>query len=274
MIGGRELDPGLVVVARVGALVGVSICGLAAAVLAFHAYVISDYSPLWVRRACVLAAGRSRTRTTRPPSARCLPLSPAFKQAVSPLALLPFPAFYTIWFLLEGAAFAWLLRPLGWRWGVRAGCSACQSFLLGNVIGFIALTAVLGIRRPELWTFPLLTKITGGALGGMWFVVRRQWCTSAATSWRRSPSWEFSFAAAPSLWFDWIDFLQRSGGDGPSLLIRCTIAVVLVVVGARTGRPWLLAPALMVGTPVLAGNSVIALLAAIPRLVIAQRDPI
>ena len=99
-------------------------------------------------------------------------------------------------------------------------------------------------------------------------------CTSLAISSRRSPSSGVSFAATPSLWFDWIDFLQRSSGDGPSLLIRCTIAVVLVVVGARTGRPWLLAPALMVGTPVLAGNSVIALLAAIPRLVIAQRDPI
>ena len=275
MIGGRELDPGLVVVARVGALVGVWICGLAAAVLAFHAYVISDYSPLGFDAHAYWLAGRSSNPYDAPPEALDAFLySPAFKQAVSPLALLPFPAFYTIWFLLEGAAFAWLLRPLGWRWGVPCWLLCVPELLLGNVIGFIALTAVLGIRRPELWTFPLLTKITGGALGGMWFVVRRQWLYLGRYLLASLAVVGVSFAAAPSLWFDWIDFLQRSGGDGPSLLIRCTIAVVLVVVGARTGRPWLLAPALMVGTPVLAGNSVIALLAAIPRLVIAQRDPI
>lgn len=92
-----------------------------------------------------------------------------------PLALLPWPVFAALWMAAESGALVWLTAPLSWRWRIPVLLVCVPEVMLGNVYGFWALTAVLGLRRPELWTFALLTKITPGAMGLLCFAGRREW---------------------------------------------------------------------------------------------------
>jgi hypothetical protein len=263
-----RLDQGLVRVARVGALVGLWIIGVSLTALVVRAYVFEGYAPVGFDAHAYWVAGRSSSPYDAPPQAMDAFLySPAFKQLVTPVSWLPFPIFYGLWAVLEGTAFAWLLKPLGWRWGGASWLLCVPELLIGNVIGFICVCAVLGLRRPELWSFPLLTKITGGLVGGVWFLARGDWRSIVRLVGSVIVVAGLSIAVSPGLWRDWFDFLQRNSGNGHGLLVRAAIALVFVVVGARTRRPWLLAPALLLSTPVLAGNSVMAFLATIPRLV-------
>ena len=61
--------------------------------------------------------------------------------------------------------------------------------------------------------------------------------------------------------------VTTSGGDrGAYVGIRLLISLAIVVWAARSGRAWLLAPALILACPVLGGFGAQAVLAAIPRL--------
>ena len=273
MIAGRPFDPGLLRTARVGAFVGVWVIAVFAAALATHAYAFTDLGPVGFDAHAYWVAGRTSSPYDAPPeSVDAFLYSPAFQQAVTPLALLPFPVFYGMWALLEGVAFAWLLRPLGWRWGVPCWLLCVPELLVGNVIGFIAVCIVLGLRRPELWILPLLTKITGGLLGATWFAVRGEWRHLGRYALTALTVVGVSYAVAPGLWSDWVHFLRESGDGGYGLLVRFGVAAVLVIFAARTDRAWMLAPAVLLATPVIGGNSVIAFLAAVPRLVAGRVD--
>ena len=81
----------------------------------------------------------------------------------------------------------------------------------------------------------VLTKVAPGVVG-VWFVVRRQW---RATLWGAT--------------------------------LRLAAALGIVIWAARTGRAWLLAPALILACPVLGGYGPLAVLAAIPRLLEFER---
>ena len=86
-----------------------------------------------------------------------------------------------------------------------------------------------------------------------------------------------SVAISPGEWSAWIDFLRDSAGDSSGkvyltpvaitfpLVVRFPLALVLVVVAARTNRAWLLPVAMVLASPVV-GWGTFALLAAIPRL--------
>jgi MFS superfamily sulfate permease-like transporter len=86
-----------------------------------------------------------------------------------------------------------------------------------------------------------------------------------------------SFAVAPSLWVDWVRFLtttKPNADHGVSLPPLVTAVVLvgglgLVVVAARTGRYWLLAPATIMLSPTIGVNT-FSVLAAVPRLLRAS----
>ena len=191
--------------------------------------------------------------------------SPAFAQVIHPLAELPWNAFVTLWIAIEAAAFVWLLWPLDWRWRGIALMLCTRELMLGNVYSLFAVVLVLGFRRPGLWAFPALTKITP-ALGPVWFAVRREWRALAISLLTTVAIALVSFAIAPGLWREWFDFLRKQRDGSAGFVTRFVVALALTAYGARSGRRWLLAPAMVLATPVIGGPSPLSLLAAIPRL--------
>jgi hypothetical protein len=192
--------------------------------------------------------------------------SPAFAQLIWPLTHFPWPVFVALWIVLVSATFAWLLIPLGWRWGVPAFCLCVPEIAVGNVYAFLAAAAVLGMRWPSLWAFPILTKVTPG-LGPLWFAFRREWRQLAWAVGGTLALTVVSLSFAPSAWSNWAAFLwSSSGGGGLWLPMRIVAAVTLTIVGARLDKAWLLPVAMLLACPVVAGVSALSILAAMPRL--------
>jgi hypothetical protein len=210
---------------------------------------------------------------TSPPAYRDAFLySPAFAQALWPVGQLPWLAFQSVWIAGQTAVMAWLLAPLGWKHGLVLAPFFIAEILLGNVYFFFAGALVLSLgRAPGALALPLLTKIAPGVVG-VWFVVRHEW---RAAGWAAATTIlivTVSAAFAPAAWLAWAQFLMHSAGQGGgSRLLRLAAAMGVVIWAARTGRAWLLAPALLLACPVLGGLSPLAVLAAIPRLVQFER---
>lgn len=215
-----------------------------------------------------MAARFPETWYTQPPAYRDAFLySPAFAQALWPLGQLPWPAFQTVWIAGQVGVLAWLFAPLGWRRGLTLAPFFITEILLGNVYFFFAGALVVSLgRAPGALALPALTKIAPSVVA-VWFVVRREW---------RSAMWAagvtvliiaVSAAINPSAWLAWAQFLAHSAGpSGGAATLRLAAALGIVVWAARTGRAWLLAPAMILACPVLGGFNPLALLAAIPRL--------
>jgi hypothetical protein len=203
--------------------------------------------------------------------------SPAFAQALWPLAQLPWPVFGVVWAAATVAALIYLLAPLGWRWVAPLLLICSPEVVSGNVFWLLALVAVFGIRHPYLWAFPLLTKLTPG-LGPLWFAVRREWRNVAISASATVLVVAVSYALSPNLWVQWVDFLvehaasssSRVGATAaPPLLVRLPIALSLLVLTALTDRLWGLPLAMVLVTPV-AGIAALTILAAVPRLLLTD----
>jgi hypothetical protein len=122
------------------------------------------------------------------------------------------------------------------------------------------------MRHPAAWAFPLLTKISSG-VGLVWFAVRGDWAAVTKALVTTAAISAVSFVIAPQAWFEWLAFLFRHGGESGWLTyLRMTAAVVLTGIGARTNRPWLVAPAMWLASPVFVGIVGYSYLTAIPRL--------
>jgi hypothetical protein len=183
-----------------------------------------------------------------------------------PLTQLTYHPFLAVWTAMEIASFAWLLAPLGWRWTVPLLLLLVPVMTQGQIVGFLCIGAVVGMSHPAGWAFPLLTKISSG-LGLVWFAARMEWEAVAKALGAAVGVGAISFAIAPAAWGEWLHFLLRNGGNsGGSLYLRITIAVVITAFGARTNRPWVIAPAMWLASPVLVGIVGYSYLTAIPRL--------
>ena len=194
--------------------------------------------------------------------------SPAFAQLVYPLTLLPWQAFLVVWSALLCAALVWLLWPMQrqWRW-LALAYMAPPAVAIGNIEPLLAVAAVLGLRYPAAWAFPILTKVTPG-LGPLWFAVRREWRSVGVSLGGTAAVVAVSVALAPGLWTDWLAFLSGSSDVEIRYLplwLRLPIAVALVVWGALRGRRGLLAVAMVFAMPLWSAG-VLLLLAAVPRL--------
>jgi Glycosyltransferase family 87 len=144
----------------------------------------------------------------------------------------------------------------------------------GNIHLLLALAVGLGLRYPSTWAFVLLTKPTLG-VGLLWFVARREWRNLMIALGSTAAVALISFVLAPSAWSAWLDALAANAGRPISpdysgvihipLLVRLPIAAALVLWGARTDRPWVLAVASTLALPILWING-LAVLLAIPML--------
>lgn len=192
--------------------------------------------------------------------------SPLFAGMIWPLTQLPWPALLGLWAAVETVAFAWLLRPLGWARAVPLLIALCGLEIShGNIVGPLAVVAVVGMRRPECWAFALLTKVST-CLGPVWFLARGEWRALFRFAAVTSGLVAAAVVLAPHAWVEWLRLLTSSSSD-PLLTARIVAALALTVFAARTDRPWLLAPALFLATPVIHGIvAYLSVLAAIPRL--------
>ena len=180
--------------------------------------------------------------------------SPAFLQLLTPLRLLPFPAFVGVWTVLLLAVLFWLSGPL--LFGPMV--VLCFPELWGgNITILLAAAVVLGFRRAGTWALPILTKVTP-ALGLLWFAARREWRPLLEAGLVTALIVVVSAVLAPGLWGDWLHLLASStesstvSGSVPvPLLLRLPVAAVLIAWAASRDRRWLLPIGVLLAMPVI-----------------------
>lgn len=224
------------------------------------------------------AAWRGQMYDAAPATRDAFLYSPAFAQAIWPIAQLPWPVFGIVWGLAATAAIVWLALGASRAWVIPLILLGTFEVLTGNVNWILALVAVFGLRHPGLWTVALLTKVTP-ALGPVWFLARGEWRKLVvAVGWALLVS-AGSFALAPDLWREWWDFLSTYAASTddkvgasflPPLAVRIPLVLAFVVWGARTNRVWTLPVGMALLSPVSGMGQMVVLLA-IPRLVRDKR---
>lgn len=194
--------------------------------------------------------------------------SPAFAMVIRPLALLEWPLFYGAWIILQSSALLWLLRPLPQKWSIPLFFASVPELVNGNIFVLLAACAAIGLARPGLYSFALLTKITPG-VGLLWFLGRGHWAALAKAVCVTAAVAGGSYLLAPAEWQAWLEFLLNHRGSAPDGIIgvglRFLLAAALVLYAARKNLPWMIAPALVISCPIF-DFPVLTLLTAIPRL--------
>lgn len=218
-------------------------------------------------------AWRGPMYTTAPGTPDAYLYSPAFAQIIWPLAQLPWPLFVSIFTVGLGLGLAWLLKPLGWKWGLPLWLAGLPEIISGNIFILMAVVAVIGFRRPESWAFVALTKITPTA-GPVWFLARGEWKNLMRSLLSLAAITGLSAALAPSLWQEWLQFLMKHLGDStgaigspfmPPAAVRIPLGMALIVWAARMNKRWFIPVSMLLCTPVFWLGS-LTLLAAIPRI--------
>lgn len=177
--------------------------------------------------------------------------SPAFLQVVSLVAWLPWPAFLGLWIALQTWCFWWLTRQLAWWWQVPVMLLCLPEILYGNIHGLLGVMLCLAARRPGLWAFALLTKVTFGAVGIVWFLARKDWRALGEIAVVTGAVMLVSMLVDLQSWLAWVTFLATTG-DGEShwfRVLRLLLVVGVVAFAARTDRPWVMPLAMLTAAP-------------------------
>jgi hypothetical protein len=173
------------------------------------------------------------------------------------LGNLPFEVFEAGWTLLIGLALLWLAGP--WSLLFLVIPVVASDVYVGNIHVLLATAIVASFRWPALWAVPLLTKPSCG-VGLLWYVVRGEWRRLFVALGVTAALAAVAFVVAPDLWPKWIAYVLETGVSpnvGTAawvpipLVIRLPAAVLLVIWGARTDRPWTVPTASMLALPVL-----------------------
>jgi hypothetical protein len=195
--------------------------------------------------------------------------SPLFVTVIKPLAMLPWPLFGAVWCIIQMVLVAWLVKPLHLRLAIPVALLCTPEMVVGNIYIMLATIAVIGLRWPAAWSFAVLTKVTTG-VGLLWFAARGEWTKLFQGIATIVVVVTASYAFDPTAWHAWVQFLFDNKKGTPdstvSFILRCLAAVVLVVVGARKQWPFLIAPAMVLASPVLVSAIPWTLLVALPRL--------
>lgn len=196
--------------------------------------------------------------------------SPLFAQALTPITILPWPIFVTIWTGLNCAALWYLLG----RWSLPSMLflPIPLEIISGNVHLLYAAAIVVGFRASASWVLMLVTKVTPG-VGLLWFAVRREWGALAVVLGLTAMLVVVSFLLDPSAWQTWLDILRTSSSTPAqtpgwflpvSLVVRLPIGAAIVALAAWSRRSWLLPVGVMLAMPVLWLNSFAVLAACVP----------
>jgi hypothetical protein len=200
--------------------------------------------------------------------------APPIALLFAPLGLLPWWLFLLLWEAIMVATVVWL----GGRWTLvlLALPPVALELYHGNVHLLMAAAIALGFRYPWTWSFVILTKITPG-IGLLWFAVRREWRSLLIALGFTVAISLATFVYAPQLWREWLDSLVSNLYEPqfysvpPPAPVRLPIAVVIVVWGALTDRPWTVAVVATLGLPIIWPHGLVLLLAAVPFLSLGDR---
>ncbi len=180
--------------------------------------------------------------------------SPAFLEALAPIRLLPWPMFLGIWTTLLLLVLRWMSGPL--LFGPLIVLTFPELWG-GNITILLAAMIVVGFRRPGVWAFAVLTKVTP-VLGVLWFAVRREWRALLEIAAATAVIVGVSLVVAPALWREWVDLLASStnsstvpGSVPIPLLVRLPLAVVVIVWAALGDRRWVLPFGVLLAMPVI-----------------------
>jgi len=184
--------------------------------------------------------------------------SPAFTQLFSPLRLLPWDAFWSVWVALHLIALRWLAGPFVAPLILITPLAG--DITVGNIHLFMAVAIVVGLRYSPAWAFLLLTKVTPG-IGVLWFAIRREYKA-------------FVLAAAATLaliivslalggdWRGWLTVLEGGNGAQTFLPLRLALGLGLLWYAAARNLPMFVAVVCWLAVPVPWIDSLCLLLAA------------
>ena len=166
-----------------------------------------------------------------------------------------------------------ILAWLGGRWalGVLALPPVALELYHGNIHLLLAAAIALSFRFPWTWSFVILTKVTAG-VGVLWFAVRREWRSFVIALGVTAVICAVTLVIEPSYWAEFFRSIQSNLTEPqyfsipPPWPIRVPLAIVLVIWGARTDRPWTVAIAATLGLPIIWPHGLTVALAAIPFL--------
>jgi hypothetical protein len=180
--------------------------------------------------------------------------SPAFLEALAPIRLLPWPLFLGIWTTLLLLVLRWMSGPL--LFGPLIVLTFPELWG-GNITILLAAMIVVGFRRPGVWAFAVLTKVTP-ALGVLWFAVRREWRALLEIGVVTAAIVGVSLLIAPDLWRRWFELLASStssstvpGSVPLPLPLRLPLAVLVIVWAALGDRRWALPIGVLLAMPVI-----------------------
>lgn len=166
-------------------------------------------------------------------------------------SVVSWPIFLEIYSLLIGLG-VWLLAgPLTLL--VVFTPQVASEITLANIHIFLAIMSVFGLRWPALWSFGLLTKVTPGLIGPVWFATRREWRKAAVPLVVAAALSLPTMILAPDLWSGWLRVLTQSPTTGSivPIWLRMTVAIALTVLAARRDWPWMLPVTAMLALPIL-----------------------
>ena len=195
--------------------------------------------------------------------------TPPIAYLFAPLGLMSWWLFIWLWSALSLSILVWL----GGRWTlvVLALPPVALELYHGNVHLLIAAAIALSFRFPWTWAFVILTKITPG-VGVLWFAARREWRSFAIALGATAAICAVTFVIEPSYWVDFFHSIQSNLTEPqyfsipPPWPVRLPLAVVIVIWGARTDRPWTVPIAATLGLPIIWPHGLTVALAAIPFL--------
>lgn len=195
--------------------------------------------------------------------------SPVFAQVAAPFTNVPWAAWYSGWAAINLALLAWMLRP-GAALLTLAFPAVSHALWSGNIHFLMAAAAVLAVRRPIAWAFPLLTKVTPG-VGILWHAARREWRSLGIALGATAVIALASFAVAPHLWGDWLRVLTASSSEAtPNTLLplplaaRVGLAAAIVLIGGVRGWAWTIPVAMVIAQPLFWTAGLAALVAVVP----------
>jgi Glycosyltransferase family 87 len=195
--------------------------------------------------------------------------TPPIAFLMAPLTLLPWWLFLWLWTSLSLALLTWL----GGRWTLvlLALPPVALELYHGNVHLLIAAAIALSFRFPWTWAFVFLSKITPG-VGVLWFAVRREWRSFFIATGATAAIVLVTLVITPNYWVEFVRSLQSNLDQPqyysvpPPAIVRIPIAILVVIWGARTDRPWTVPVAATLGLPIIWPHGLTVLLAAIPFL--------
>jgi len=195
--------------------------------------------------------------------------TPAAGQLVAVFHVIPWEAFFALWFAAMIAALIWLT---GRTWLVLLAVPPIPLELFhGNIHLFMAVAIVVGFRWPAAWAFIALTKVSP-AVGALWFAFRGEWRALATAAAVTVVIAAVSFVIAPDLWRQYVSTMIDNLGYDPGhpypvpipLPIRLAASAAIVWWGARTDRRWTVPVAATLSLPIIWFHGLAVLVAAIP----------